>query len=41
MKRIDLSMRSRNYSKAKHVDDASYIGTKILKSLFFLRYKRH
>ena len=41
MKPVEMSMRIRNYSKAKHEDDASYIRTTILKSLFFGVTKRH
>ena len=36
MKPVEMSMRIRNYSKAKHDYDASYIRTTILKSVFFL-----
>ena len=36
MKPIEMSMRIRNYSKAKHEDDAPYIRTTILYSSFFL-----
>jgi len=31
MKPVEMSMRSRNYSKAKHEDDASFIPTTVLK----------